>query len=68
MIWSQMKLTPYEFRDLQLADKFENRPGTGQFFTFFQCVVTNLTGAGRRLCMITSADGGPKPHRAPYDV
>ena len=56
MLWSQIKLTPYDFSDLLIDGVFENRPGTGRFLTFFLCVVTFRTGAGRRLYMITSAD------------
>ena len=53
MIRSQIKLTPYDFSDLQITGEFDNRPGTGRFLSFFSCVVTYCTGAARRLYMIT---------------
>ena len=55
MLWSQIKLTPYDFSDLQITGDFDNRPGTGHFLKIFSCVVTNHMGAGRRLYMIASA-------------
>ena len=56
MLWSQMKLSPYDFSDLRITDKFENRPATGLFLTVFPRVVTYFTGKGRRLYMRTSVD------------
>jgi len=49
MLWSQIKLTSYDFTDLHITGEFANRPGTGRFLRFFSCVVTYRTGAGRRL-------------------
>jgi len=46
MLWSQIKLTLYDFIDVHITNEFDNRPW---------CVVTYRTGAGRRLYMITSA-------------
>jgi len=48
MLWSQIKLTLYDFSDLQLSGKFENGPGTGRLLTCFQCVVINRTPYGAR--------------------
>jgi len=56
MLWSQIKLTPYDLKDLQITVKIDNRPGIGRFLRNLSCVVTNRTGAGRRLYMITPAD------------
>ena len=56
MLQSQIKLTSYDFTDLHITGKFDNRPGTGRFFS---CVVTYRTGAGRRLYMITSYGARP---------
>ena len=39
-ICSQIKLPPYDFSDLKI---------TGRFLTYVPCIVTNCTGAGRRL-------------------
>jgi len=33
--WPQIKMTLYDFSDLQLTGEFKNRPGTGLFLTFF---------------------------------
>jgi len=55
MLWSQIKLAPYNFSDLQITGEFDNQPGTGRFFGNF-LVVTYRTSAGRRLYIITSAD------------
>jgi len=59
MLWSQIKLTSYDFSDVHITGEFDNRPGTGRFLRIFSCVVTNRTGAGRRLYMMTSADVRP---------
>jgi len=59
MLWSQIKLTSYDFSDLHITGKFDNRPGTGQFLRIFSCVVTYRTGAGRRLYIQTLADARP---------
>jgi len=56
MLWSQIKLTSYDFTDLHITGDFDNRPGTGRFLRVFSCVVTYCKGAGRRLYMKTSAD------------
>jgi len=32
MLWSQIKLTSYDFSDLHITGEFDNRPGTGRFF------------------------------------
>jgi len=31
MLWSQIKLTSYDFSDLHITGEFDNRPGTGRF-------------------------------------
>jgi len=49
MLWSQIKLTPYDFSDLQITGEFDNWPSTGRFLKKFTCVVTYRTGAGQRL-------------------
>jgi len=49
MLWSQIKLTLYDFTDLYITGEFDNCPGTGRFLRIFTCVVTYRTGAGRRL-------------------
>ena len=59
MLWSQMKLTSYDFSDLHITGEFDNRPGTGGFFRNLYWVVTYRTGACRRLNMKTSADARP---------
>ena len=59
MLWSQIKLTSYDFSDLHITGEFDNRPGTGLFLSIFSCVVTYRTGAGRRLYIKTSADARP---------
>ena len=59
MLRSQIKLTSYDFSDLNITGKFDNRPGTGRFLRIFFCVVTYRTGAARRLYMKTSADARP---------
>ena len=56
MLWSQIKLTSYDFIDLHINGEFDNRPDTGQFLRIFSSVVTYRTGAGRRLYMKTSAE------------
>jgi len=56
MLWSQIKLTSYDFTDLHITGEFDNRLGNGRFLRIFSCVVTYRTGAGRRL---TSADARP---------
>jgi len=50
MLWSQIKLTSYDFSDFHI---------TGRFLRFFSCMFTYRTGAGRRLYTITSADARP---------
>jgi len=45
-LWSQIKLTSYDFTDLHITGEFDNRPGTGRFLRIFSCVVTYRTGAG----------------------
>ena len=64
MLWSQIKLTSYDFTDLHITGEFANRPGTGRFLRFFSCVVTYRTGAGRRLIWLHR----PMPGRATYGV
>jgi len=59
MLWSQIKLTSYDFSDLHITGEFDNRPGAGRFLRIFSCVVTYRTGAGRRLYIKTSADVRP---------
>ena len=59
MLWSQIKLTSYDFSDLHITSEFDNRPGTGRFLRILSCVLTYRTGAGRRLYMKTSADARP---------
>jgi len=59
MLWSQIKLTSYDFTDLHITGEFDNRPGTERFLRIFSCMVTYRTGAGRRLYMKTSADARP---------
>jgi len=56
MLWVKIKLTSYDFSDLQITGEFDNRPGKRRFLRIFSCVVTYRTGAGRRLNMITSTD------------
>jgi len=64
MLWSQIKLTSYDFSDLHIIRKFENRPGTGQFLRIFCFVVTyRRAPVGGCLCMITSADARPDTER-----
>jgi len=41
--YPQIKLTPYDFNDLQLIDKIETYTGTGRVLTLFHCVFTNRT-------------------------
>jgi len=55
MLWSQIKLTSYDFSDVHITGEFDNRPGTGRFLRIFSCVVTYHTGTVRRLYMKTSA-------------
>jgi len=59
MLRSQIKLASYDFSDLHITGKLDNRPGTGRFLRILSCVVTYRTGAGRRLYMKTSADARP---------
>ena len=59
MLWSQIKLTSYDFSDVHITGEFDNRPGIGQFLRIFSCVVTYHTGAVRRLYMKTSAGARP---------
>jgi len=59
MLWSQIKLTSYDFSDLHITGEFDNRPGTGRFLRIFSCVVTYRTGAGRRLYIKTLTDARP---------
>ena len=59
LLWSQIKLTSYDFSDLHITGEFDNRPGTGRFLRIFSCVVTYPTGAGRRLYMKTLTDAAP---------
>jgi len=33
MLWSQIKLPPYDLNDLQITSEFKNRLGTGRFST-----------------------------------
>ena len=53
MLWSHIKLTPYDFSDLQITGECDNRPGTGRFLRIFSCVVTYRTGAVRTPCSCT---------------
>ena len=59
MLWSQIRLTTYDFSDLHITGEFDNRPGIGRFLRNFSCVVTYCTGGGRHLYMISSADARP---------
>ena len=59
MLWSQIKLTSYDFSDVHITGELDNRPGTGQFLRIFSCVFTYRTGAVRRLYMKTSAGALP---------
>ena len=70
MLWVKIKLTSYDFSDLQITGEFDNRPGKRRFLRIFSCVVTYRTGAGRRLNMITSTDYSCIPPGAveSYDV
>jgi len=49
MLWSQIKLTSYDFRDLQITD-YDNRPGTGRFVTFFPCVYISYMRQPESVC------------------
>jgi len=53
MLWSQIKLTSYDFSDLHITDEFDNRLGTGRFLRIFSCVVTYRMGGDPRLYMET---------------
>ena len=64
MLWSQIKLTSYDFSDVHITGEFDNRPGTGRFLGIFSCVVTYRNGAVRRLYL----KHRPVLARAPYDV
>ena len=68
MLWSQKKLTTYDFSDLQITSEFDNRQGTGRFLRNVSCVVTYRMGGGRRLYMISSADARPGTVRCPDGV
>jgi len=68
MLWSQIKLTTYDFSDLHITGEFDNRPGTGRFLRHFSCVVTYRTGGGRRLYMTSLADARPGTVRCPDGV
>jgi len=68
MLWSQIRLTKYDFSDLHITGEFDNRPGIGRFLRIFSCVVTYRTGGGRRLYMISSADAQPGTVRCPGGV
>ena len=59
MLRSQIKLTSYDFSDVQITGEFDNRPGTGRFLRIFSGMVTYRTGAFRRLYMKTSAGARP---------
>jgi len=59
MLWSQIKLTSYDFSDVHITGELDNRPGTGRFLRIFSCVVTYRTGAVRRLYIKTSASARP---------
>jgi len=59
MLWSQIKMTSFNFSYLHITGEFDNRPGTRRFLRIFSCVVTYRTGAGWRLYMETSADVRP---------
>jgi len=61
MLWSQIKMTLYDFSDVHITGEFDNRPGTGRFLRIFSCVVTYRTGAVRRLYIKTLA--GALGHR-----
>ena len=72
MLWSQIKLTSYDFSDVHIAGEFDNRTGTGRFLRIFSCVVTYRTGAVRHLYMKTSAGASvvkdqPDTVRCPAD-
>ena len=45
MLWSQIKLTSFDYSDVHITGEFDNRPGTGRFLRIFACVVTYSTGA-----------------------
>ena len=62
MLWSQIKLTSYDFSDVHITGEFDNRPGTGRFLRTFSCVVTYRTGAVRRL-YIKNIGRCPTGHR-----
>jgi len=64
LLWSEIKLTSYEFSDLQITGEFDNRPGTGRFKKKFSCVVTYRTGAAG-VCIRTQR---LMLGRAPYDI
>jgi len=61
MLWSQIKLTSYDFSDVHVTGEFDNRPGTGGFLGIFSCVVTYRTGAVRYLYIKTSMAYGALP-------
>ena len=58
MLWSQIKLTSYDFSDVHITGKFDNRPGTGQFLRIFSCVVTYRTSAV--LCQYMKTSSGAR--------
>jgi len=59
MLWSQIKLTSYDFSVVHITGEFDNRPGTGRFLRCFSCLVTYRTGAVRRMYMKTSVGARP---------
>jgi len=42
MLWSQKKLTLYDFSDLHITSEFDSHPGSGRFLRSFSCVVMYL--------------------------
>jgi len=52
MLWSQIKLSPYYFNDLQISGESDNRPGTGRFSSFFLALLQIVRA---RLYMVTLA-------------
>jgi len=59
MLWSQIKLTSYDFSDVHITAESDNRSGTGRYLRIFFCIVTYRTGAVRRLYIETSAGARP---------
>jgi len=61
-VWSQIKLPPYNFSDLQNHRRNWESSRHRTIFNFFPCVVINRTGAGPRLytfCITTLAEARP---------